>query len=311
MLEEVRNSLTLWNGIVTLPIVGFLAIFIASIYVWRRSGSTYSLMMRLWHALHGKHQCKDPDIGAFLEEQEALFQFRFITGVRARTKHKAKQLIEWTRANNESMSHVAACGAYFDIEKVRLTENPPKNGHLAGRFVLCVILAAICLILIVGIVQGRAITQVKKTGTLFLAAEADAIPLWGQGRIAREECEANVLTNSGFSPEDGKVVCSLFKSGGMGAFLRETVLAQRLLGLVLLAEFSWFLWAIYVWMRQGMNAKNMFARLRSRPEEVSLALVVTDSDQLSLQHPNNNPTATLGEVKAGKALPVSQRTVAP
>ncbi|MGX0622069.1 uncharacterized protein DUF6216 [Cupriavidus metallidurans] len=51
-------------------------------------------MTRLWQLFHGKQECKDPEIGEFLDEQGAPLQFRFTTDVRMNAAAKDREAMQ-------------------------------------------------------------------------------------------------------------------------------------------------------------------------------------------------------------------------
>lgn len=140
MLEMIRGGLGLLTGwSVALP---FILLITVAAYTWYRTASTHTIMARIWQLFNGKTECGDPVIKQFLDEQFAFMQWRFTTGVPARTRLHAIEVINWTRANNEDVGAVAGCGNYFDLEKVTLRDENclPKKRHLLARFALFIAL---------------------------------------------------------------------------------------------------------------------------------------------------------------------------
>lgn len=278
MLEGIRSGIGILTSLgVALPVFAVIGLGFLGLYVWRRAGSSHSLMTRLWQLLHGKQECKDPVIGEFLDEQGALLQFRFTTGVRARTRQQAQALIRWTRENNEDMGHVAACGPYFDLEKVELKEEDrlPSLWHLVGRFFVAIVLFTLSLTSAWGIAfLDDAILQMKKSKVFFSVNAAGAKRFGVSEKLTRDQCSNQTDANSTFSPEDREAVCKLLKSEELVSYINATVKSQRLALAFLLLVFGFFCREVTLWFLQGVHSQEMFRRLRGRRRsEGPLALV--------------------------------------
>lgn len=278
MLEGIRSGIGILTSLgVVLPVFAVVGLGFLGVYVWRRAGSSHSLMTRLWQLFHGKQECKDPVIGEFLDEQGALLQFRFTTGVRARTRQQAQALIRWTRENNEDMGHVAACGPYFDLEKIELKaeDQLPNVWLLLARFFAAIVFFTLSLTAAWGIAfWDDAVLQMKKSKVFFSINATSAKRFGVAEKLSLDQCSNEAAAPSTFSPEDREIVCKLLKSDELASYINETVKSQRLALAFLLLVLAFFCRELTVWFLQGVHSQEMFRRLRGRKRlEGPLALV--------------------------------------
>jgi hypothetical protein len=266
---------TLSSFSILAPIGGFLAIGLLALYVWNRTRSTHSLMSRLWQLFNGKRECKDAKTAAFLDAQSALMQFRFTTGVRARTGSQSHTLIEWAKRNNEDIGDIAACGNYFDLEKVSLRDELPRNRNHLLKFALTMALLLTLFTLCLGMLMPRAILTFKESGQVFTMTANNAKRPRADDGLSTVQCkDAARVEASGFSPHDAALICEMLNDPGISKYIRDALFEQRiLLGFVALNVLAYFLGALR-WLTQGIQACKMRDRLRSRSTS-TIALEVT------------------------------------
>lgn len=253
----------------------------SAIYIWRRTRSTYSLMAKIWQLFHGKKECKEGPVRDFLDQQSALMQFRFITGVPTRTLKQTRALIEWTEKNNEDMGDVAACGNYFDLESIELKEEEKlaKLWQVVLRLIATALLAAVSLIFFVGATFDTAIFQMKQSRVYFTLSVDYAKRIGKDGGLSREQCVSGErVTSSGFSQEDTSIICKIFTEKPLALFITKTVREQRIVFVLGAIAFAWYFWGMFVWLMQGVKSREMFKRLRKRRPQGPLTLVVESCD---------------------------------
>lgn len=95
--------------------------------IWRTE-SRHTLIHRLWQLVHGNQEITDPEIKAFINEQNSLMSFRFIAGVPVSNLEQARQLIQWTKLRKVEMFALRMAGRYFDPDKrqIRVEDLPSK-----------------------------------------------------------------------------------------------------------------------------------------------------------------------------------------
>jgi hypothetical protein len=262
MLNGIRD------GSWILAVFGIVSIGFVGLLVWKRTRSTHSLMVRLWRLFHGKKECKDAVVSKFLDEQAALMEFRFITGVPVRTHKQVHAIIEWTNKNNEDIGDVAACGSYFDIENAELKKEDelPKKLHLFGRLMVAFVLFLAVVFSALTIVLDSAALQIKKSGTFFLLSSEYAKPLWSGQRLFKTQClDSKVPLESPFGVEDTQLICDIFKDEGLSAYLKKTVTEQRVAATIGMLFFFAFCWDALRVFLMGVRAREMFKRLAATP----------------------------------------------
>jgi len=273
-LENIRSVTSVpnsWGSVLAIVIA-----LVFALYIWRRTQSTYSLMARLWQLFHGKKECKEGPVRDFLDQQSALMQFRFTTGVPARTLKQTRELIEWAEKNNEDMGDVAACGRYFDLEKIQLKEEDKlaKRWLLIFLFAAAVTLAAVTVAALIGITYDKAILQMKQSRVLFTLSVEYAKPISSDIGLSREQCTVEgAVISSGFSQADASIVCKLLKEKSLVSYVIKTVRDQRIVFAFTAITFAWYFWGTFIWLMQGAKSREMFKRLRKPPEREPLALV--------------------------------------
>jgi len=268
-------------GVISAIIVATMS----AIFIWRRTRSTYSLMAKLWRLFHGKKECVEGPIRDFLDQQSALMQFRFITGVPVRTMKLARALIDWTEKNNEDMGDVAACGHYFDLDSIQLKKEPAKRKVSLFLFVAAVLLFAASAALLFGAIVDRAMLQMKQSQVYFTLSIDYAKPIGSDEGLSRDQCiSGKSVTSSGFSPEDASIICNIFKENSVAPYVAKTVKEQRVTFAPLSLLFAWYFWCVLTWLKQGVKSREMFRRLLPKPlqnEQLELVADLATTTNLS------------------------------
>ncbi|WP_143093286.1 DUF6216 family protein [Polaromonas sp. OV174] len=114
-----------------------------ALFLWviLRTRSRHSLLYRLWQLVHGNQEISDPEVKAFISEQNSLMSFRFIAGVPVSTLEHAHQLIQWTKRHNVEMFALRMAGEYFDpdLRQIRVQKLPSKLMQGAKLFLATLI----------------------------------------------------------------------------------------------------------------------------------------------------------------------------
>ncbi|MCP3020335.1 DUF6216 family protein [Cupriavidus basilensis] len=281
MFDDIRGGIeVLGNHGLLVAVATTCIVVLIAIIVWRRTRSTHSLMARIWRLFHGAVECKDATIGKFLDQQSALMEFRFTTGLPVRTNRHAKELIEWVARNGEDIGHVAACGHYFDLESISLRSKDKLPGflELLGRYIGALVIFIFCIILAIGIFVDRAFLQVKESGTYFTLSSENAKPLMSESRLTREQCSNGKGTESNvFGGKDAKIICDLFSNKEMDVYLIRAIKEQRIIFGVTLIIFGLLGWNMFNWLMQGVRSREMCKRLEKCRGSDTLALLETQN----------------------------------
>lgn len=281
MLDGIRSSADFFTSLgVALPVLSLVAMAILAFYVWNRTQSSYSLLARLWHLFHGRKDCKNKEIAEFLDEQFALMQFRFTTGIPARTQKQATAVIDWARKHNEDVGAVAACGPYFDFENIKLKEKYelPKKWQLAGRFASVLFLLFLVIAFFGGVFFDRAILQIKSSGTYFTLSFNDAKPIGYKPGFTLKQCASGDLSpGNGFDKKDVDVICEFFEDKSLDSYLTKKVNEQKVVFGVGIFPVAWMFWIVFIWLMQGVRAWDMLKRLNKKKDTATLSLVECDN----------------------------------
>lgn len=253
-------------------VVAAMAVLLLLALIIFRTNSTHAIFRRLWLWIAGKANGSDTAFNEFMEAQDNLSQFRFISG-KARTTAQMHSLIRWSASHDEDICDIKACGPYFDREKPGLkpADRRPTGMQLFGisvagsivflTLLLCTLLAVIPAVLVtVTATNTLLLVDMQMTKSAFRPATE---------RISRQQCEPpskSAAASSGFSQQDATVICGFYADQKLQRFLTENLLVQRwTFGVVAAALFvgGWFLSRRY---KQGNAALAMAARLdRPRP----------------------------------------------
>lgn len=276
MPDGIRSTTDFFTSLgVALPTMSLIAMTILAFYVWNRTQSSYSLLARLWQLFHGSKDCKNKEIAEFLDEQFALMQFRFTTGIPARTRRHAIAVIDWARRNNEDVGAVASCGPYFDFENIKLKEEKelPRKWHLTCRFLLVLFLLFVAMSSFSGAFFDRAILQLKSSGTYFTLSVNDAKPIGYEPGFNLKQCASGKLPSDNvFNKKDVDVICELLKDKNLDSYLTQTIKQQKIVFSIATFPFAWIFWIVFSWLMQGVRAWDMLKRLDKKKDPAMLSL---------------------------------------
>lgn len=181
-------------------------------------------------------------------------QFRFTTGVQARTISQAHRLINWVNSHDENIDAVKGCGEYFDVELPGLKgvedlPGKPKQAFISLVFILFFLIASLSAF---GAIQNSAILRTKDTGITFLLSPENAVLLWSNTSFGDAQCKADrskIEKSTGLKGFEVDAICKLFASEIASDYVRDNVRFQRVvlpfisvpLAIVALASFGYFM----------------------------------------------------------------------
>lgn len=227
-----------------------------------RTGSTHLLLSRVWLLIFGKLDVSDPAIESFLAKRDAFMKFRLVTGLKPRTLEQAKALIAWCDEHKEDVGDVKACGHFFDVEKLQLSD------RLLGKRAMLVTATLMFFFFLCAYVTGAAAVilppafKVNASGNWYWVDDerATQIDFFGADglRVGKASCQSK--SNSDEPVNDAKVLCQLLDEDSAPA--RASALrGQRAVLAIPGLTFCW-LWVQLVWIRRQIRAsKAMEARL--------------------------------------------------
>jgi hypothetical protein len=251
--------------------IAVLAVLLALLSRYRTS-STHSILRWLWRLIGGKSKSNDAAFNEFMDAQDNLMQFRFVSG-KARTVAQMHSLINWGRNHDEDIFDINACGPHFNRELPGLKPENARPTRATLNWIM-VGLGGIFLLLFFSIMVATApgaLVTVKDTNTFLLIStqSAKAVLNPGKVRLPRDQCLQPLekkVASSGMSARDVTVVCELYADPESPKFIAKTLREQLWffgpMSLMLLFFFS----RIYKSYAQGSAAIDMAARLdRPRP----------------------------------------------
>ncbi|WP_431099353.1 DUF6216 family protein [Polaromonas aquatica] len=225
------TALSTISGVLgTLAPGGFVLLFLWVIW---RTESRHTLIHRLWQLVHGNQEIVDPDIKAFVNEQNSLMSFRFIAGVPVSTLEQARQLIQWTKLRNVEMLTLRMAGKYFDPDQrqVRTQELPSKFMQWIKLISLALCFPVMFLGTSVAFMDS-AVVKVNLTNRRLLLSESEARPIWPwtTAPIHKATCSGTTgieIARSKFSEEEVRVLCEVLKDDKTPKYIQDALETQK------------------------------------------------------------------------------------
>lgn len=236
--------------------------------VWQRTGSSHLFLSRLWRMFLGKNSHNVVEIQDVIDTQTAVMQFRFITGLRTRTRKRAEAVIMWARQHDEDIGDIAACGPYFDLETPGLKPDKelPKKWSLIVLLILTVILALSFLGSTGAVIYDKAVLRMKQSSTWFTLDEQVAKPISDAPGYYLRRCKESPLTlssNSGFTRNEVELLCRSHNEGELQGFVDSSISSQRIVFCFAAAYIGYLLMSALRWLRWGVKAHEVKRRLNA------------------------------------------------
>lgn len=280
--EQVDGLIQYLSFLSGAPRMLVIAFVLAAIILWIywRTRSLHILLARAWQIICGKLITADAKVAEFLLDRHDLMTFRFLSGLPVRTLPKAKQLIEWSRKNDEEIGSIKACGDLFDVEECRIKEDkiPGSWALIAVTFVaiLCFYGAVATG---VGIWSDRALLQFKESKTWFFLTNDSAQPFSEDVRLKKTHCQESSQNEKikmpSFTLEEVRLLCNFFVDKEIDEYVQRNVKQQRFLFGLIGIIFSFVTWTCAALLLRVSNAKAMKTRLASREKHTEKQAVDT------------------------------------
>ncbi|AVR96244.1 DUF6216 family protein [Pseudoduganella armeniaca] len=249
-----------------------LALIVTAFVIWRRTGSSHILLTRLWRFFHGKADCKVPAIGDFLDEQTAIHQFRFTTGIQIRNVQQARRLASLFRADSAMLNRIAAAGPYFDLDSMRLRpqEELPRLFAMGGASLAYALAAWALVATLVAISVDRAFLRITATGTWLTLDTAYAKPMSDKPGFRLEACgkPASIVPGiSGFSADDIATICQAFGTTNAAPTIHTSIQEQRWMLGILALLLVYMIVELHRWLAHAKGALALKERLGANPRD--------------------------------------------
>lgn len=261
--------------------LGAIALFV---WVILRTESRHTWVYRLWRLIHGNKEVSDPEVNAYINEQNSLMSFRLIAGIPVRTLEHAHQLIRWTKLHNVEMFALRMSGEYFDpdLRKIRVDKLPSKLMQGLKLLMLAVALV-IALISVVTVYTDNAVVKLKATDRWLLLGERDARPLWplNAKAIDRTACKddaAVIAEHSSFTAKEVVLVCSVITDEGAPSYVKKSIKGQRNSSIFLIVVMLVAAWITLMEFMSAYVAKRLARRNLSSEISGDQLLLDLDAD---------------------------------
>lgn len=268
---DLPQTMPEWAATISnIPIALLHLLGLAGLVAWAcwRSGSAHLLLVRVWSLVHGRARSPDAQIDHWLGKRSALMQFRFLTGLRCRTRTEAARLIAWAQRHDEEMGDVARCRWFFDLSKPGVKSPVPGRWHGLAAAALTAALFTGAVWMGAMAVSSRAWVTVKNGSgtTLLLSAENIAV-FRSSERFAKGDCQTlshdDIGVRMGLPVSDVAVACAWFDDPQLTAKVAETLHTQRGGGGSLFALLLLYARFPFAWLRATVAADAMAKRLRA------------------------------------------------
>ena len=239
-----------------------------ALFLWviLRTESRHTLLYRLWQLVHGNQEISDPEVRAFISEQNSLMSFRFIAGVPVSTLEHARQLIQWTKRHNVEMFALRVAGGYFDpdLRQIRIEKLPSKLLQSSKLFLAAL---AVPIAVVSGLLAytDSATLKIKATDRWFLMSESEARPVWplNANAIRKTDCSADIsaiTTRTTFTEKEVGVLCEVLNHDGTPSYIKDSVKGQRRSSMFLIIVTLVAAWILVMEFMSGYVARRLAKR---------------------------------------------------
>lgn len=256
------SSDTLWKFVNAAWIVSLLA------WLCLRSRSSHLVLSRLWRMAQGKPQRTDPIVARWLDQRDALVQFRVMAGAPVRTLDNAHRLIAWAEAHNEDVADIARCDRNFDLEAIAPKKTPSRLEFAFAAGVLCLSIPTF-VISATATLAPRAWVSVRQPDAQTLYLSLTDVRVWGSAHhFGAAQCDsmapAALAAEVELSKNEVTTACGWLKDPKLPEYLDKTLITQRL-GLAWVALLGGgYAWLGRRWLSSVRAARDMAKRLAAR-----------------------------------------------
>lgn len=194
----------------------------------------------MWRLASGGVEVKDPQIQEYLEKQNSLMSFRFVSGLLSKRIDDAHDMIAFGKeVGDETLEEFRNAGHYFNASTKQVDLKAIPNTFWQIRNWILAILGLLMFYLALNalIFQTPTFVQLRSTGTYFLLSSnsAEAMPLFTKDVRTIDCAPDRVLpTDRGFTPTEMKAICGILSDSQLGTYLKSTLAEQARLFLVIL-----------------------------------------------------------------------------
>lgn len=221
------------------------------LFFYKKSGSPYSMLDKLWSIFVGKKDFYNGSISRFHNERHDIDKFNSIYNLNAINTKQIENFIKWIDLGGYDTRKISGIKGWFDIAK--LTAKKPKVGHTIFLSTCVISLYFSCLFFGLWGFSPNAVVKLDKHDAWFFINHQKAKAVFTDPVISKENCEDKNYNREKFSSSSGiaiqsvNSICKAFNDKKELSAIDTIVKGQRVLlyvaaiALFLALHFSKFL----------------------------------------------------------------------
>lgn len=235
-MESLISSIWNFDGLINSALI-FVTFGLLGVFIWKRAGSAYSLLNRLWEFCLGGKTFHDGKINAYFNERNDVERFNVLFNVGARNKEEIKSLINWTKKKNIDIRHVTAAKGWFEISTLKAIK--PLFIANVGVFFSCVLTMLLLSNFMLLALKPSALVRLGDDKSWVWINDHIAessiwtnnyLPLnWTEWKLDKKQCESEDFDKTVFSEKAGISVrsvdriCENFSSGSLSDTINNII----------------------------------------------------------------------------------------
>lgn len=255
----------------------------AVIIFWKRAGSIYALLERLWRLTAGKSEVLDKELNEFIKDVRDLEKFQFMFGLKVESKKELHKLLVWMKKYEIAASTAQAAKKWIDVKTLEIVSAPPKkyiNLRVAGMGLGAVLMMGFMQIS----VSQFALLQMKTSETWFLADNKAIKGFSKDWVIEKNGCQGNVdqmASTSGFTKNEVTSICDAWKDNSLNKVVSETVKAQKIFGDAMIVGMMLYI----IFLAFQMRGAEAAFRIIKAIENTTKPIAENNDEQTGTRHP--------------------------
>lgn len=216
-----------------LGLMSSIVLLLALGWIVARTQSTHVVLFRVWRMANGGVDVKDPLIQDFLDQQNSLMSFRFVSGLKSKSLQDARDMIAFGRDfGDETLEDFRKAGRYFDpgTKRVDLKAIPSWPWQWKNFLLMTVGFLVAYASVNALLFEAPAFVRMKSTGTNFLLSvdSARSLSLFSE-EIRPNDCTPGkpIPLNRGFTLAEVMTICGILEDDRLETFLEPTMEDQR------------------------------------------------------------------------------------
>lgn len=262
LFDGLLNLIVDYNNFINIAFI-LLLILAAVGYIWRKAGSAYSIINRIWFLIVGGRKYHDPEIEAFYQYSSDIEKFNVNFNMAADSTGHIIKFKQWTLKYGVAVRMLSSIRGYFDIERLKIRKGSVKLILLALLLCAAFTLAAVIPAIIAS--QNAALLKLKPDEPWIWLSDDHATKFLKSSqrdrwKISAEQCarddgdQRQLMTATALSADSIRSICQAFSSKKDRQYINETIASQKV--------FWWFsalfLFMAWVFYREGIKLGRIF-----------------------------------------------------